>query len=184
MTSITFRRNVVRGAALSAAALLALTGCSAGEESAEQTSPTTSTSTAATESTAGESTDDQTTDGQSADQAADFQPGDCMMADPGIRDVSSFEKVDCEGEHSAEYLWAVPAAEEGAEEEQEGPSTAGVCRAQADTYFDDVEVTLSAAELRNSTDQSQHCVLYSVTDPWTGQVSDPEVTLEDALAQQ
>lgn len=188
MSSALIRRTSVRAAALSAAALLALTGCSGGTDdggagqTTEATAATDATSPAATDADGATETG---TDEQAEEtaQAASFEPGDCLTADPGIRNVASFETVDCEGEHTAEYLWAVPAPEEGAEAEADAPTTEEVCRAQAAEYVDEVEVALTATELRNADDQSQHCILYSVTDPWTGQVADPSITLDEALDQ-
>lgn len=173
MSSAVLRRTSVRAAALSAVALLALTGCSDGTDQENTDQAETS---ASAEATASPSATEETTA-----EPVSFEAGDCLMADPGIRNVASFEKVDCEGEHRAEYLWAVPEADPEAED---APDTEAACRAQTERYADEVEVTLTATELRHATDQSQHCIMYSVDDLWSGQTIDPSITLDEALAQQ
>ena len=176
MSSAAFRRTSVRAAALSAAALLALTGCSGGADQDGTEQPT-----AASSSTqaSGSATEESTAETEA--QPVSFEPGDCLTADPGIRNVASFQKVDCEGEHTAEYLWSVPESDPA---DEDAPDTEAACRAQTEEYLDEVDVPLTATELRNASDQSQHCIVYSVTDPWTGQIVDASVTLDDALAQQ
>ncbi len=168
--------RTARAAALSAAALLALTACAGESEEAEQTPADQSASQA--ESAPAE--DDQSEGGEAdAPQAEEvsFSAGDCLTNEPGARDVGTFEKVDCEDEHNAEYLWAVP---EKAEDDT--TDTESVCRATGAEAGKDLDVTVSATELRNSADGSQHCMVYAVAEGWEGQIVDPSTTLEDAQA--
>ena len=160
-----------RAAALGAAALLALTACAGESQDAEQ-------ETADQSATQSESTSSEGGEG-AAPQAEEvsFSAGDCLTNDPGARDVGTFEKVDCDDEHNAEYLWAVP--EKG---EDDTTDTESVCRAAGAEAGEQTDVTVSATELRNSADGSQHCLVYAVSDGWEGQIVDPSTTLEDAQA--
>ena len=162
-----------RAAALGATALLALTACAGETQDAEQ-------ETADQSATQSESTSSEGGEGDAAPQAGEvsFSAGDCLTNDPGARDVGTFEKVDCEGEHNAEYLWAVP--EKG---EDDATDTEAVCRTTGAKAGEELDVTVSATELRNSADGSQHCLVYAVSDGWEGQIVDPSTTLEDAQAE-
>lgn len=181
---ITLHRALpLRAAALTAAAVLALTGCSGGQSSPETT--TSAPGDASTSAPAADASSEAT--GGSAEgeteqaEAVSFSPGDCLVAEPGLRDLKSFSTVDCTEEHTAEYLWAVPEADPAAED---AADTESACRAQSEAYLDQTGVPLTSTELRNTADMTQHCVVYTLTDPWTGQVADTSVTLETALAAQ
>lgn len=173
--------RTARAAALSAAALLALTACAGESEEAEQTPADQSASQAESAPAEGEKSEGQESEGGEADapqaEEVSFSAGDCLTNEPGARDVGTFEKVDCEGEHNAEYLWAVP--EKG---EDDTTDTESVCRATGAEAGKDLDVTVSATELRNSADGSQHCMVYAVAEGWEGQIVDPSITLEDAQA--
>ncbi len=172
-----------RAAALGAAALLALTACAGESQDAEQDTADQSATEQATseqnESTAteGEQSEGEDTEAPEAEEVS-FSAGDCLTNEPGARDVGTFEKVDCEDEHNAEYLWAVP--EKG---EDDTTDTESVCRAAGAEAGEQTDVTVSATELRNSADGSQHCLVYALADGWEGQIVDPSTTLEDAQAE-
>lgn len=172
-TLATRRRPAFQLGALTALTALALTGCSSGPENGGD-----SASGEATQQATASATAEQSAGAESDAAGLQAEAGTCFTSEPGIRDLANFTETDCEGEHTAEYLWAVPAdAAEG------DVDTEGVCRGLAEEYGADLEVTVTATELRDSSDMSQHCVLYTITDPWTGQVVDPEITLEKAAEQ-
>lgn len=158
-----------RLAGLSAAALLALTACG-GQDSTDADA---SASTSAPASASSLSAD-----------PADYEAGACFTAPLGARDLSSFETTDCEGAHTAEYLWAVPAAAEG---EEADPAAAQACTAQAQRLSEEKEdeldgTVLTSSELGNYGTDEKHCVVYAVSGEWEGQIVDPEITLEEASA--
>lgn len=171
-----------RVAALGAAALLALTACAGESQDAEQeTADQSATEQATSEQNESTATEGEQSEGEGAAPEAEevsFSAGDCLTNEPGARDVGTFEKVDCDGEHNAEYLWAVP--EKG---EDDTTDTESVCRAAGAKAGEELDVTVSATELRNSADGSQHCLVYAVSDGWEGQIVDPSTTLEDAQAE-
>lgn len=190
LTTTSPRHRLLGLSALSAAAVLVLSACSgdqpAGTPASEDTAAPTATEQATQDATAAAPTETDAPQGEG--EATEYEPGTCFTGTPGSRDVANFEEVDCEDEHFAEYVWAVPAdesagedadAEEGEEAEAVVP-TESVCRDVVTAYGEDLDVVISATELRNSDDMSLHCILYSVTDPWTGQAIDPEITLESA----
>ena len=167
-------RTSARLAALGAAAFLSLTACSSG------TAGTEVTTSAASETASASATESA--------EARTLSAGTCLKAEPGVRDVKAMEVVDCGQEHTAEYLWAVPAAEAGSASGSASASapaadTEQTCRTVGASYGQDLGAVLTATELRDSADQSQHCIAYSLTDPWKGQAVDPEITLEKAQAQ-
>ena len=95
-----------RLAGLSAAALLALTACG-GQDSSDADA---SASTTAPASASAQGVESSSASASSLSAApADYEAGTCFTAPLGARDLSSFETTDCEGAHTAEYLWAVPA---------------------------------------------------------------------------
>lgn len=178
-----------RLAALSAAALLALTACG-GQDSADSGSSSAPASseqaqgTASTEASASTSSAAASSSALSASPAS-YEAGTCFTAALGARDLSSFETVDCADAHTAEYLWAVPAAEEGAEVD---PAAAQACTAQGQRLTaekgEELEgVVLSSAELGNYGTDEKHCAVYAVSGEWQGQIVDPEITLEKAVAE-
>ena len=169
--------RTARAAALSAAALLALTACAGESQDAEQNSADPSATEQSTEQTESTATEGGEAEAPQAEEVS-FSAGDCLTNEPGARDVGTFEKVDCEDEHNAEYLWAVP--EKG---EDDTTDTESVCRATGAQAGEGTEVTVSATELRNSADGSQHCLVYALADGWEGQIVDPSTTLEDAQAE-
>jgi hypothetical protein len=169
-----------RAAALGAAALLALTACAGQSQDAEQTGADQSAAQSeSTSSEAGQSGASESGDAAAPAEAQEvsFSAGDCLTNKPGARDVGTFEKVDCEGEHNAEYLWAVPE-----KSEDDTTDTESVCRAAGTEAGQEVDATVSATELRNSADGSQHCLVYALGEGWEGQIVDPAITLEDAQA--
>lgn len=187
-----------RLAALSAAALLALTACGgqgADDSAATSAAPTT---TAASEEAQGSEAAEgsETAEGSESAEAtpttselsaspANHEAGTCFTAPLGARDLSSFETTDCAGTHTAEYLWAVPAAAEGAEAD---PAALEACTAQGQRLSEEKEgeldgVVLTSAELGNFGTDEKHCVVYAVSGEWQGQIVDPEITLDEAVAE-
>ena len=181
-----------RLAALSAAALLALTACGgqdADDSAATSAAPTT---TAASEEAQGseaaegsESAEASSTTSELSASPANHEAGTCFTAPLGARDLSSFETTDCAGTHTAEYLWAVPAAAEGAEAD---PAALEACTAQGQRLSEEKEgeldgVVLTSAELGNFGTDEKHCVVYAVSGEWQGQIVDPEITLDEAVAE-
>ncbi|XNY99847.1 hypothetical protein ACL90Y_08780 [Micrococcus luteus] len=164
--------RTARAAALSAAALLALTACAGESQETEENTAGQS----AEQSAAGQSEGGQA-EAPKAEEVS-YAAGDCLTNEPGARDVGTFEKVDCEQEHNAEYLWAVPE-----KDEDDTTDTEAVCRAAGSKAGEDLEVTVSATELRNSADGTQHCLVYALAEGWEGQIVDPSTTLEDAQAE-
>ena len=158
-----------RVAALGAAALLALTACAGESQDAEQT---------AADQSASQSQDAGSSESGAAKKAdkVDYAAGDCLKNKLGARDVGTFEKVDCEEEHTAEYLWAVPE-----KSQDDTTDTEAACRAAGQEIAQGVETTVTATELTNSADQSKHCLVYALGEGWKGQQVDPKTTLEDAL---
>ena len=43
-------------------------------------------------------------------------------------------------------------------------------------------VVLTSAELGNFGTEEKHCVVYAVSGEWQGQIVDPEITLDEAIA--
>lgn len=171
-----------RLAGLSAAALLALTACG-GQDSSDADA---SASTTAPASESAQSSESSSASASSLSAApADYEAGTCFTAPLGARDVSTFETTDCEGAHIAEYLWAVPAAAEGAEAD---PAALEACTAQGQRLMEEKEaeldgVVLTSAELGNFGTDEKHCVVYAVSGEWQGQIVDPEITLDEAVAE-
>lgn len=175
-------------AALSAAALLALTACggsdapaSSESTSASSTSTTPSVSTeSSTSASASASATESSSSASSTAAAADYTPGACFTADVGVRDLSNFTPVDCAEKHTAEYLWAVPAADPA----DTASTTAAVCQAEGARLAKEEErlngAVVTAAELSSFGSEGTHCVAYAVSGEWTGQLADPEMTLEKA----
>lgn len=170
-------------AALSAAALLALTACGGSDGSASASSAS-SAAPSASES-ASTSASASTTESPSASSAAaaDYTPGACFTADVGVRDLSNFTPVDCAEKHTAEYLWAVPAADPA----DTASTTAAVCQAEGARLAKEQErlngAVVTAAELSSFDSEGTHCVVYAISGEWTGQLMDPAVTLEKATEQ-
>ncbi|MWD30566.1 hypothetical protein E0K89_024280, partial [Aquicoccus sp. SCR17] len=105
-----------RLAGLSAAALLALTACGGQDSSDADADADASASTSAPASASAQGSESSSASASSLSAApADYEAGTCFTAPLGARDLSSFETADCEGAHTAEYLWAVPAVAEGEE---------------------------------------------------------------------
>ena len=124
-----------RLAGLSAAALLALTAC--GGQDSSDADASASTTAPASESAQGAESSSASASSLSA-APADYEAGTCFTAPLGARDLSSFETTDCEGAHTAEYLWAVPAVAEG---EEADPAAAQTCTAQAQRLSEEKEET-------------------------------------------
>jgi len=163
-----------RLAGLSAAALLALTAC-AGEDSAASSAPA-SSATATASASASESAP--------AASPADHEAGACFTAPLGARDLASFETADCEGAHTAEYLWSVPAVAEG---EEADPAVTQTCTVQAQRLSEEKAgeldgAVLASSELSQYGSEGKHCVVYAVSGEWQGRIVDPEITLEKASA--
>ena len=170
-----------RLAGVSAAALLALTACG-GQDSSDADA---SASTTAPASASAQGAESSSASASSLSAApADYEAGTCFTAPLGARDLSSFETADCEGAHTAEYLWAVPAVAEG---EEADPAAAQTCTAQAQRLSEEKEdqlngAVLTSSELGNYGTDEKHCVVYGVSGEWEGQIVDPEITLETASA--
>lgn len=184
-------RRLSAAAALGAAGLLVLTACGgAGEEEPASGSADAGASQSESagsgdgegsgagdaEASGSEGGDSGEGGGDSA-EAADFAPGDCLKTQQGMRDVANFEKVDCEGEHRAEYLWSVP--EQSPEEtgiSEHMCRIVGIGAAQEET-----DVFASATELLDTRNDTMHCIVYSLEDRgWEGQIVDTGMTLEKA----
>lgn len=168
-----------RLAGLSAAALLALTACG-GQDSSDADADADASASASAQ---GSESSSASASSLSA-APADYEAGTCFTAPLGARDLSSFETADCEGAHTAEYLWAVPAVAEG---EEADPAAAQACTAQAQRLSEEKEdqlngTVLTSSELGNYGTDEKHCVVYGVSGEWEGQIVDPEITLEAASA--
>lgn len=166
--------------ALSAAALLALTACG-GQDTAESSasSPEAGAPTSAAASPTESASASQA--GSSSAAPVEHGPGTCFTAPLGARDLSNFEETDCAEEHTAEYLWPVPAVAEG---EEASSTSAAVCQAAGERLSEREEIgagtVLSAAELSSFGMEGTHCVVYAVSGQWKGQIVDPATTLEKA----
>lgn len=166
-----------RLAGLSAAALLALTACGGQDSSDADADASASASAQGSESSSASAS-------SLSAAPADYEAGTCFTAPLGARDLSSFETTDCEGAHTAEYLWAVPAVAEG---EEADPAAAQTCTAQAQRLSEEKKdqlngTVLTSSELGNYGTEEKHCVVYGVSGEWEGQIVDPEITLETASA--
>ncbi|MCK6091204.1 hypothetical protein [Micrococcus endophyticus] len=174
-----------RLAGLSAAALLALTACAgqdADDSAASSAAPAASSS--SEQAQGSESAQGSASSSELSAAPVDFETGTCLTAPLGARDLSSFEAVDCAGPHTAEYLWAVPAAAEGAAAD---PAANTACTAQGQRLNEEKAeelqgVVLTSAELDNYGTDEKHCVAYAITGEWEGQIVDPELTLDEAIA--
>ncbi|MFB1426733.1 hypothetical protein ACEUE7_00245 [Micrococcus endophyticus] len=197
MASTAALSRPARLAALSAAALLALTAC--GGQDADDAAATSATPSASATEQAPVSESAQGSDAAPASESADasssaaalsaspasFEAGTCFTAPLGARDISSFDTADCQEAHTAEYLWAAPAAAEGAAAD---PAAAEACTAQGQRLMEEKEaeldgVVLTSAELGNFGTEEKHCVVYAVSGEWQGQIVDPEITLDEAVAE-
>lgn len=172
-------------AALGAAALLVLTACGGGSAEDSQAAGSADAGATQSEASGGEGSTSEGSgpegsgSGSSGDSsgAVDFQPGDCLNTQQGMRDVANFEKTDCEQEHRAEYLWSLP---------EQTPQETGIsehlCRIVGiGAAQEKTDVYASATELLDTGSDTMHCIVYSLEDRgWSGSIVDTDMTLEKA----